>query len=419
MSFAKGPSNGRTDRPQVSGSAGGKPWRPRTSLSRVTAPRSLGAVIALVAALALASACEAPLDPDRDAKPNSQDSAQTSTKPSPVAPPTAISEKPAPDTGVAEAEAKAKEARRRAALEAKRSAGPVIAISVDGLNPTALTDLGPARLPQFHALIRAGASTLNARTELELTETLPNHTGMLTGRPIEGPSGHQVDFNLDPGKITVSSNAGQSIASVFDVAHAAGRSTAMYASKSKFALYDRSWGGAIDRTVIDEDNDQLVGGLVADLASQPTDFTFVHLSAPDNEGHKSGFMGAAYLRAVEQVDGLLGRIRQAVAASPTLRARATLIVTADHGGRGTHGHAAAAKPDDYRIPFIVSGPGARPGSDLYVLNADYRDPGAGRPSYDGAQPVRNGDLADLATRLLGLTPVPGSVFGARDLLDVR
>ena len=318
----------------------------------------------------------------------------------------------------AQAEAQARKARRQAASAAAGATGPVIAISVDGLNPAALTELGPSQLPHFHALIRGGASTLNARTEVERTETLPNHTGMLTGRPIEGSSGHQVDFNEDTGSGTVSSHAGRTIASVFDAAHDAGRSSALYASKAKFAIYERSWGDAIDLTVIEEDNERLVDRLVSGLTSRPADFTFVHLSAPDIAGHDSGFMGAAYLRAVEQVDRLLGRIRAAVAGAP-LRGHAHLIVTADHGGRGTKGHSDAGKLDDYRIAFIVSGPAVRPGSDLYALNRDYRDPGTGRPSYDGAQPVRNGDVASLATRLLGVPPVPGSVFGVRERLDVK
>ncbi len=341
---------------------------------RVTAPRSLAAVAAVMVALLVATACDAPLAPDRE---------------------------PA------------------AAAAARRAATPVLAISVDGLNPTAVTQLGAGNLPNLFALIRGGASTLNARTAQELTETLPNHTGMLTGRPVEGPDGHEVDFNTDPGQATVSSHAGRPIASVFDVVHAAGRSTAMYASKSKFALYQRSWATSIDRAVIDEDNDQLVSRLVADLGSQPAAFTFVHLSAPDIAGHDSGFMGAAYLRAVERVDGLLGRIREAVRTSVVLKGRASLVITADHGGRGTNGHADAATLDDYRIPFIVSGPGVSPGSDLYDLNPDYRDPGTSRPSYDGAQPVRNADVASLTTRLLGLAPVPGSVIGVGDPLDVK
>jgi hypothetical protein len=384
---------------------------------RVTA-RSLGTAIAVVAALTLGAACEAPLDPDKDDRAGSSNRASappSSTSPSPVSTPTPTPP-PKPSATPSDVRSKAPEAAEDAGAG---TAGPVLGISVDGLNPTALTDLGPSRLPQFHAMIRDGASTLNARTELEQTETLPNHTGMLTGRPIQGLSGHGVDFNADPGRITVGSHAGHRIASVFDVVHASGRSTAMYASKTKFALYDRSWDEAIDRTVIEEDNDRLVGRLVADLASRPADFTFVHLSAPDVEGHRSGFMGPAYLRAVERVDALLGRIRQAVATSSALRTRAHLVLTADHGGRGTEGHTAAERLDDFRIPFLVVGAGVRPGTDLYALNPDYRDPGAGRPSYAGAQPVRNGDLADLSTRLIGLGPVPGSVFGARDPLDVR
>jgi len=138
--------------------------------------------------------------------------------------------------------------------------------------------------------------------------------------------------------------------------------TAMYASKTKFALYQRSWGQSMDRAVIDEDNDRLVDRLVSDLGSRPADFSFVHLSAPDKAGHASGFMGPAYLRAVEQVDRLLGRVREAVSAVPALRGCTNLIVTADHGGRGTHGHSAVRKPDDYRIPFIVSGPPPGPGA---------------------------------------------------------
>jgi predicted AlkP superfamily pyrophosphatase or phosphodiesterase len=294
----------------------------------------------------------------------------------------------------------------------------VITISIDGLNPSALTQLGPGRLPELHALMRGGASTLNARTEVEITETLPNHTGMLTGRPVAGPDGHGVAFNQDPGSGTVSSRAGRRIESVFGVVHRSGRTAAMYASKQKFALFERSWSRAIDRSVIEEDSERLVERLTSDLVSRPADFSFVHLAAPDLAGHESGFMGPAYLRAVEHVDRLVGDIRRAVAAAP-LRGHAHLVVTSDHGGRGARGHSTATDPDDYQIPFIVTGPGVATGSDLYRLNPDYRNPGSGRPSYAGAQPVRNGDVAALATRLLGLQPVPGSVFGTRDRLDVR
>ena len=56
----------------------------------------------------------------------------------------------------------------------------VIAISVDGLNPTALRQLGSA-VPNYNRLVQEGASTLNARAAYELTDTLhddgPIHRG--------------------------------------------------------------------------------------------------------------------------------------------------------------------------------------------------------------------------------------------------
>lgn len=360
--------------------------------------------VGAAAALLVVTACSAPLAPDDEPEGQPAPSpARTSTS----APTTAT---PTPASTATRAKDPAKKLRRPDPY--------VVAVSVDGLNPSALRQLGPEALPNFFALITGGAGTLNARTELEQTETLPNHTSMLTGRPVRGPRGHGVQRNTDPGGVTVSSLAGHDVSSVFDVVHARGLSTAMYAAKTKFALLHRSWRDSIDRYAIDEDNGRLTGRLVKELRTDPARFTFVHLSAPDAAGHDRGFMGPAYLAAVRRVDGLLGEIRAALAASPALRRGGHLLLTADHGGRGTRGHADPTKVDDYRIPFLVDGPSVPPG-DLYALNPDYRDPGTGRPSYDGPQPVRNGDLADLSTRLLGLPPVPGSFFGAVNQLDVR
>ena len=95
------------------------------------------------------------------------------------------------------------------------------------------------------------------------------------------------------------------------------------------------------------------------------------------------------------------------------------MLTADHGGPpGEKGHDDASDVENYRIPFVVWGRGIRP-ADLYELNPDYADPGTGRPAYGGPQPVRNGDLANLVTELLGLGPVPGSELDAGQDLDWR
>jgi hypothetical protein len=128
-------------------------------------------------------------------------------------------------------------------------------------------------------------------------------------------------------------------------------------------------------------------------------------------------MSEPYLAAVESTDAVLGDILATVDASRYLSRHLTVVLTADHGGTGA-GHSARTDPRDYTIPFLVFGAGVTPGSDLYGLNPQLRDPGDGRPGYRGRQPVRNADVANLAASLLGLGPVPGSQVGAKVPLAV-
>ena len=69
---------------------------------------------------------------------------------------------------------------------------------------------------------------------------------------------------------------------------------------------------------------------------------------------------------------------------------------------------------------MVWGIGVARGTDLYALNpGDRRDPGVGRPTYAGVQPIRNGEVANLVLDLLDLPSVPGSTTNAWQGLSVR
>jgi predicted AlkP superfamily pyrophosphatase or phosphodiesterase len=308
----------------------------------------------------------------------------------------------------------------------------VVAISIDGLTPQALRKLGPARTPALHRMIREGSTTLEARSAVESTETLPNHTTVLTGRWVDqAASGHGVTFNEDTG-VTVHETAGGYVPSIFDVVHDHDGSTAMYASKLKFRLFSRSWNthGApddigsddgrakIDRVALERDDDQSAEALDDGLKTSPWTFSFLHVARPDEEGHDHDWMDSEYLRAVEKTDRLVGKVLDTVARDPKLRDSTVVLVTADHGGIN-ESHADVTRPENYRVPFLAWGAGVPAGKDLYAINpGSYRDPGTGRPTYEGPQPIRNGDLANLVTDALDLPAIPGSQINVDQRLTV-
>ncbi|MET0448477.1 MAG: alkaline phosphatase family protein [Aeromicrobium sp.] len=308
----------------------------------------------------------------------------------------------------------------------------MLAISVDGLNPEALSILGPVGAPTFRRLTDEGAYTVNARTSYERTITLPNHTGMMTGRPVSGPSGTSVTFNDDTGG-TLESTHGDYVPGMFDVAHDHGVSTALFAEKEKFAFLVRSWDrnhGASDVTGSDDGrdkldlaaiapSDELVGDVTDAVTSGDARLVFWHIAAPDAAGHDAGWLGPEYLAAVRDADTEIGSVLDAITADPDLAARTTVLLTADHGGpRGVDHHDQVDLEANYRIPFIAWGAGVRRGGDLYALSTDRQDPASSRPDYTGPQPIRNMDLANVALGVLGLPGMPGTPASAHDPINL-
>lgn len=318
-------------------------------------------------------------------------------------------------------------------LSAAWAADFVIAVSVDGLGTAYLQPLVDAgRLPAFKRLQAEAAWTGNARNDVDITVTLPNHVSMLTSRPILGEAGHGWTHNTDPAKgETLHTARGAYVAGAFDVAHDAGRRTGLWASKTRFSLFSVSWDarhGAPDATgedngrnkvdlaVYGKSSPRLVDDFLAAMRAKPCHFAFVHFTEGDSAGHAEGWGSEDYAAALVLLDGCVGRIMDLIATDKTLAGRTTLIVTADHGGLDNN-HAQADEPAVYTVPFFAWGAGVSPG-DLYAMNPSVRRaPGSGRPSFaEVPQPVRSGEVGNLALSLLGLGPIPGSVFDkAQDL----
>jgi predicted AlkP superfamily pyrophosphatase or phosphodiesterase len=317
----------------------------------------------------------------------------------------------------------------------------VFQVSVDGLGASYLQALiTEGRLPNFARLQAEGAWTNNARTDFDFTITLPNHTCMVTGRSVRDKAampvartGHNWTINIDPGSKTLHGNRHDYVPSTFDVAHDHGLRTCMFASKSKFVLYDQSYDAAngapdavapdngrdkMDLYVKDGNSSAMTDHFISEMREHPFRYSFLHFHDADSAGHSKGWGTPSYNDAVVAVDTCLGRLLAFVASDPKFKDKTAIIISADHGGIARD-HFDPRNPLDYTIPFYVWGAGVAHGKDLYSLNtASRQDPHGDRPDYTdpGLQPIRNGDGGNLALSLLGLPAIPeSSINSAQDL----
>ena len=337
-----------------------------------------------------------------------------------------------------------------AAMAAAPKADYVITISCDGLGGTYLGKIfngtatgGTYSIPNFTRLKNEGASTLAAHNDNNNWETLPNHTSMVTGRPRDNSAGfvgHGWTGNGDPAT-TIHANKGFYVSSVFDVAHDNGRSTAMYANKSKFSLFHdtatytgggsyNATYGALDVTGVDNGRNKVdttyinttLGGVVVDtmIAGQkganPSKLVFLHINELDAYGHGSGWGSAAWNAQAVVVDTMLGKIFDMIRDVPAMNGHTSIILTADHGNQDNP----ITGADRFSVPFFVWGPGVTAGADLYALNAGLRGPAASYPmtTYAGIQPIRNAEIMNLALDMMNLGAIPGSSFNSTQNLVV-
>jgi hypothetical protein len=316
-----------------------------------------------------------------------------------------------------------------------------ILVSVDGLGGRYVDEqFAKGKLPGLAALEQAGSSTLNARSDYDNNYTLPNHTTILTGRPVNrdtdlpADAHHGWTINSVVDASYTLHNAGNPalkyVASVFDVAHDHGKKTCLYAGKLKFSIFSNSYNalnGAvdtvgddngrnkIDRVVLLENSTELlISTAEGDLAGGVCDLAFIHITDLDTIGHGMGWGSESWLTGLDQVDGWIKRLLRFTnpddAGTPF-----GLVVTADHGG-GDSGHGDPTDLWCYQVPFFAVGPGFTPNTDLYALAGSARcEPGLVRLRYSAIpQPIRNADAPNVILTMLGLPPVPGSLM--RNLL---
>jgi predicted AlkP superfamily pyrophosphatase or phosphodiesterase len=226
----------------------------------------------------------------------------------------------------------------------------VLIISIDGLRADAIERYQPSVLTR---LVQEGATARDART-VSPSRTLPAHTSMLTGVP---PEVHGITWNED----RTAERGTVKAVTVFELAKAAGYTTALFVSKPKLKHLLKP--GTLDYAAAPSGSTNLRATETVEAATRyiqrrRPNLVFVHIAEPDYAGHSVGWMSAAYGWAVRRADAAVGQL-QAVAERAYGTGGYSLIITADHGGHDrTHG---TNRVEDMRIPWIAWGAGVQPG----------------------------------------------------------
>lgn len=274
----------------------------------------------------------------------------------------------------------------------------VLIISIDGLRPDLLLR---ADTPVLHQMLHDGSFTFWARTTA-VAVTLPSHVSMLTGCT---PAKHGIEWNSD---LPFTHPIYPNVPTIFELAHAAGYTTAMAAGKTKFQTLNKP--GTIDwvwiptrEPIVDDD---VAVQAIQIIHEHKPQVMFVHFPNVDNIGHLAGWGTPQQVDVIGLADLAVGRVMDAYKGEGLL-SHTLVIVTADHGGAGkSHG------PDDPRsrhIPWIAVGPTVRAGLDLTTI---------------GPLEVQTYDTFATACWVMGLRPSPNidgkvvrEIFSQQELMQ--
>jgi hypothetical protein len=229
---------------------------------------------------------------------------------------------------------------------ADESSRNVLVIGVDGLDGEEMRDIS---VPVMEQLMGRGFWSYAAHTQLtEATSSGPGWTSILTG--------------VEASVHGISSNSGYEDRNT-------NYPSFLYRAKDELGLgisASIQWSDIWE--ILESDAYDATGsGIMEEVAATMNGHLrsglyqvhFVHLDDVDGAGHSDGFVASesAYVEAVQQVDGMIGEMVEALLDRPEIETEHWLVlVTSDHGGDtwGSHG----TMTSDYQtIPLIIAGPG--------------------------------------------------------------
>lgn len=225
-------------------------------------------------------------------------------------------------------------------------------IGVDGLS---IDGIRNTRSPRLHKFMEIAAWTLEARAVMP-TLSSPNWESIITG---SAPEQHGITSNgylkekieLRP----VCLDAAGKYPTIFQILRD-------QRPASRIAVF-HDWPGFADLLeksapdILQHESGprKTVEAALRDWNHNHPNLLFVHLDNADHAGHEYGWGTREYYSAVEEADMYIGKLLDALLASPDTY----ILITSDHGGKGrNHGGNTLG---EIQIPWMLAGPGITTG----------------------------------------------------------
>ena len=222
----------------------------------------------------------------------------------------------------------------------------VVLILVDGMRPDGMLKCGH---PFVKELMEKSSYSLTAKTVFP-SVTLPCHMSLFHS---VDPDRHGVTTNTYTPQV-------RPIDGLYEQLHRAKKLTAMYYTWQELRDLARPnhvhVGALINLHKYTKSDCRITEAFLRDLPEYQPEFTFLYLGETDETGHKFGWMGEEYEKAIYNAFDCIERVWR------SLPDDYTMIVQADHGGHDrSHG---TRMDEDMTIPVLICGKHFAPGKDL-------------------------------------------------------
>ncbi len=232
-------------------------------------------------------------------------------------------------------------------------------IGVDGLS---IDGIRNTRSTHIHAFIEKAAWTLEARAVMP-TLSSPNWESIITGA---APEQHGITSNgylkekieLKP----VCLDAAGKFPTIFQILRDQRPSSRIAVIHDWEGFADLLEKAAPDVLEHEGGPRKTTQAAVRYWTEKHPELLFVHLDNVDHAGHEYGWGTREYYSAVEEADLCIGKLLEALLATPDTY----VLITSDHGGKG-RGHGGNTM-GEIQIPWILAGPGVVQGKIASPIN---------------------------------------------------